>query len=372
MGNIPAGLSRLHGWYSKNARALPWRAKRPDPYRVMVSEFILQQTRMEQGLPYYKRFLERFPTIRALAKAPLDDVLKVWEGCGYYARARNLHKAAKKIMREFGGRGPSDYDALISLPGVGPYMAAAISSIAYEKPNAVLDGNAIRVIARVDAYPHAIDLPRARKELKERAQKWLDASLPSVRPSVHNQAMMELGALVCTPKSPKCGICPLRADCIAYASGRMEEFPRKKRKMARPLIHASVGMLVSGEKVLIARRKEDDFLGGLWEFPGGKVEAGESPEKALRREMEEEVGLRVKVVRHAMDARAEFTHRIVILHVYLCKLGPTPKAPDARAIGCQAVRWVKISALRKFAFPRANQEMIDWLEKRFVRKRSLS
>ncbi|MDE1798100.1 MAG: A/G-specific adenine glycosylase [Candidatus Micrarchaeota archaeon] len=358
----PAHLPSLHSWYAAHRRPLPWRATR-DPYRILVSEFLLQQTQVKQAIPYYKRFLARFPTVRSLASASQHDVLKLWEGAGYYARARNLHKTAKIIVETYGGKIPPDYATLISMPGIGPYLAAAVSSIAFGEQRAVLDGNVIRVIARVNAVQQAVDTPAAKKKLQKMADDWLSKS--KVSPSAHNQAMMELGALVCTPRAPGCAHCPLQKDCAAFSHGAQEEFPVKNARPRRPVIAVATVLLVHKGKVLIAQRWGDDFLGGLWEFPGGKQEAGEALSRTVAREFLEEVGLRVRPVREVMAVRAEYTHKSVDMAVFLCRLEKQEKPSAPRAIDCQDVRWEKVSNLRRYAFPKANHAMIDWLEKNF-------
>lgn len=361
---LPPPLAPLHSWYRQHARDLPWREKKTNPYHVLVSEFLLQQTQVKQAIPYYHRFLKRFPTLRALADAPLDSVLKAWEGCGYYARARNLHKTAKKIMDEYGGKIPRAREKLLELPGIGPYLAASISSIAFEKPHAVLDGNVIRVLSRVAAYSHAADSSKAKKQLQKTAQGWMDRAVQSsIPPSLHNQAMMELGALVCTPKHPKCETCPLAKGCRAHVLGREEDFPIKGRKQTRPLIQAATGLLFNEKgEILISQRYGDDFLGGLWEFPGGKQDAGESLAQCVEREFEEEVGLCVRALKKIMRVRAEYTHKSVDLSVFLVGLSPRC-ASVPRPLECQAVKWEKIQNLRRYAFPKANHALLDWLEK---------
>ena len=358
----PAGppLAPLHAWYSAHARALPWRRTK-DPYKILVSEFLLQQTQVAQAIPYYERFIARFPNLRSLADAPLDSVLKAWEGCGYYARARNLHKSAKIIIAEHGGAVPSSHAALLALPGVGPYLAASISSIAFEEPNAVLDGNVIRVLARVQAYRFSVDLPKSKKHLQTLAQAWLAST--STPPSIHNQSMMELGALICTPKNPKCASCPLAKGCQARLLGRTEDFPIKKKKAARPLIQVATGLLLNRKgEVLISQRHPSDFLGGLWEFPGGKQDEGENLAECVVREFLEEVGLKVVPLREVMVVRAEYTHKLVDMHVFLLCL-PKGRSRAPRPLDCQAVKWEKIEHLHHYAFPKADHAMIEWLEK---------
>lgn len=354
-----SSLSRLHAWYLAHAREMPWR-KTKDPYHILVSEFLLQQTQVKQATPYYERFVKRFPTIQSLARASQHDVLKAWEGCGYYARARHLHQTAKIIVEKYGGKIPADHDTLLSLPGIGPYLAAAISSIAFGERRAVLDGNVIRVLARVQAFGQSVDEPAAKKKLQIIAQEWLEAL--SASSSIHNQSMMELGALICTPRNPDCAHCPLQKDCAALSHGAQDEFPIKKARPARPWRHAAVGLLLkNNSEVLIDQRWGDDFLGGLWEFPGGKQEDGETIEQTVIREFKEEVGLDVRIVRHALDVKAEYTHRRWVMHVFVCRLSPGASGKP-RAIDCQDVRWEKISRLGRYAFPKASHAMMEWLE----------
>ncbi len=330
----------------------------------MMSEFLLQQTQVKQAIPYYTRFIKRFPTVQALARAHSDSVLKAWEGCGLYARARNLHKTAQVLMRQYRGRIPHEREKLLELPGIGPYLAASISSIAYEQPHAVLDANVLRVLARVQMLRTPIEKPDARKKLQHMAQEWMDeASANSILPSLHNQSMMELGALVCRPKNPHCQICPLKKACRAHLLGRTEDFPVHKKKKIRPTIHAATGILRNRKgEILVSQRYGDDFLGGLWEFPGGKQEEGERLEETVEREFREEVGLRVRAMKKIMQVRAEYTHKSVVLHVFEVKLvDKTSCVPHP--IDCQNVKYMKFSQLGKLAFPKANRVILEQLKK---------
>jgi len=215
---------KLLRWYSRHRRDLPWR-QTSDPYRIWVSEVFLQQTRVDQAIPYYERFLRLFPTLDALAAAGLDDVLKAWEGAGYYSRARNLHQAARMALEKWGCL-PSTYDDWLTLPGVGPYIAAAVSSIAFAEEKAVLDGNVIRVASRLTAEKGDVSTPSVRKKLLA----FVQGHLPSGHASEYNQALMELGATVCLPKNPACGSCPLKSDCNAFARGWQDRFSREENE----------------------------------------------------------------------------------------------------------------------------------------------
>ena len=252
----------LFEWYARNGRDLPWRRTR-DPYRIWLSEVILQQTRVAQGTGYYLRFTERFPDVGALAAASEDEVLKLWQGLGYYSRARNLHAAAREIVGRFGGEFPSAPDAIRSLPGVGDYTAAAVASTAFGAPTAVLDGNVFRVLARLFDLDAPIDTGAGRRLFAELAQSLLDAE----RPGEFNQAMMDFGALQCTPVQPRCGECPLAGRCRALAAGTVAERPVKRgRTKVRDRWFHYLHVTCDG-RTLLRRREERDIWQGLYEFP---------------------------------------------------------------------------------------------------------
>ncbi len=343
-------------WFASVKRDMPWR-RTDDPYRIWLSEIMLQQTRVDQAWPYYERFTEAFPTVEALAAAPLDTVLLRWEGLGYYSRARNLHKAAKRVVEVFGGTVPDTYDDIITLPGIGPYTAAAVLSIAYGRPHAVLDGNVMRVLTRVFALADDISSSRTRKALQALA----DALLEPAHPGDFNEAMMELGAMVCSPSAPSCPTCPLHTVCAASAKGTPEAFPVKKKKPPVPHFDIAIGLVFDDAgRLLIQRRPEDKMLGGLWEFPGGKQEAGETLNETCRRELREELGIEVEIVDLFHRVNHTYTHLKVTLHAFRCRLKqgtPTPREG-------QPIRWVWAEELDDFAFPRANRRLIGALADR--------
>ncbi len=260
---------RLAGWYQANRRDLPWR-ETSDPYCVWLSEVILQQTRVAQGMGYYHRFMERFPTVAELATAELDEVLKLWQGLGYYSRARNLHAAAKVVAERYSGRFPADYGALRALPGVGDYTASAVASIAFGLPCAVVDGNVQRVLARVFGIDLPVDGAQGKRAFAVQAQALLDP----LRPGLSNQALMEFGALQCVPKNPDCGGCVLGALCVARRQGAVERLPVKKQKAAVKTRWFNYLVISDGERVLLSQRVDKDIWRGLWEFPlieGGRA-----------------------------------------------------------------------------------------------------
>ncbi len=337
-------------WYDRERRDLPWR-KRPTPYTAWVAEMMLQQTQAAAAVDYYRRFLRRFPSLKALAEADEQEVLKLWEGLGYYARARNMLRAARLIRERYAGRFPRTREGLMSLPGVGRYCAGAILSIAMGQRAAAVDGNVIRILARLLA---AREDPRraAGKEFFWRAAEPL---VPSDRPGDFNQALMDLGALVCRPRAPACERCPLAWACRARAEGVQQELPVKARRPAPPHYQVGVGVVWRGEKVLIGRRPSEGLLGGLWEFPGGKQQPGESMAECVAREVKEETGVDVAVGPRALLVRHAYSHFRVTLHFYHC----VHERGRARAVGCAACRWVKPEELKRYAFPAGSARAVE-------------
>ncbi len=348
-------------WYRRRRRDLPWR-RTSDPWRIWVSEVMLQQTRVGTVIPYYTSFVERFPDIRALAEAREDDVLKAWEGLGYYARARNLHRAARVVVREHGGRVPDDPERFRALPGAGEYITAAVQSIAFGRPMAVVDGNVRRVIARLYALDAPADTAAGRRAVAERAR----ALLAPRTPGDFNQAMMELGATVCLPRAPRCDACPLRRPCRARALGEPERWPARRSRRRPPLRRVAVGVVVRRGRVLITRRASRGLLGGLWEFPGGAIEAGESPREACEREIREETGLDVQVAEHVARVSHAYSHFRVELDVFLCRSA----RGRVRLDGPVAFRWVTPDELDDFAFPGANRKFIPALRRALAAARA--
>jgi A/G-specific adenine glycosylase len=347
--------NRLLPWFEANRRSMPWRSNRT-PYRVWISELMLQQTRVDQATPYFQRFMKRFPSLKSLAAASQEEVLKQWEGLGYYSRARNLHKAAQIISRDMNGRFPAAAEDMLKLPGIGSYTAAAIGSLAFNLDLAVLDGNVIRVLSRLFAYPADTRSAKAKNEL----QRLADTLLVRGRAGQFNEAMMELGATVCLPKNPQCSACPLRGACLGHQSGRPVDYPvtAPKKKVPHLIVGAAVVTNRKGE-VLIARRRDQDMLGGLWEFPGGKQEAGETIQQCIVRELKEELGINVETGDFLVTVKHAYSHFTMDMHTYYARI--TSGRP--RPIHCQDYCWVKISALRKFPYSKADLYIIDELEK---------
>lgn len=315
----------LLAWYAASRRDLPWRHT-DDPYRIWLSEAMLQQTQVARVVEYYHRFLNELPDVRALADANEEKVLKLWEGLGYYSRARNLHRAAKRMVERYGGVVPSTYDELLELPGFGTYTAAAVSSIAFGEQRAVIDGNVTRVVARLRASDIGDDLPRQSAVVAE----FVAAMIPVDRPGDFNQAMMELGATVCRPKNPNCGMCPVSAFCDAFGTGRTSGYPLKKVRPLRPTIEEAAILLENGNHLLLHRRTGEKLLGGLWEFPASPLEPGETPETAAMRLLADRFGIDRPTIVPVADLTHVFTHFIQKLRLFSCRAQASHLPPECR------------------------------------------
>lgn len=316
-------------WFDRSARPLPWRVD-PTPYRSWIAEVLLQQTRVEQARPYFERFVRRFPTVGALAVGTPDEVLKAWEGAGYYARARNLRAAAKIIVERHGGKLPSEPSELLELPGVGPYIAAAIGAIAFGQPVLALEANGLRVGARWTAESGPVRSTDARR----RIEAALRHELPADRPGAFNEAIMELGETICLPRHPGCGRCPVSEYCRAFRElDDPGTIPAPAPKRTKRRIVGAMAAIEWHGRWLVQPRPSEGLLGGLWEFPGGKIEAGESPETAARRELREETGLSVRSLRPLGVVRHAYTHFSVELHLFLGRVsGGRPPAVRSPAV----------------------------------------
>ena len=336
-------------WYRAEARDLPWRSTR-DPYRIWLSEVLLQQTRVEAALSYYVRFLEALPDVEALAAAPQDRVLKLWEGAGYYARARNLHEAAKGIVRERGGVFPSSAEAWQSLPGVGRYTAGAIASIAFGEVTPVVDGNVKRVLARILHVTECIDGPAVTEGL------WEVATLLTTgkEPGTFNQALMELGALVCIPRSPRCPACPVRRQCEARLIGEPESLPVRKKKRVVPHKEVVAGLIERAGRYLLGKRPARGMLAGLWELPGGTLKASESHGEGLQRIVKDEIGIDIEVGRHIATVSHAYTHFTIRLHLYRCLY----KKGKAQRRHYPTLRWITADAFARYALPGADRKAL--------------
>lgn len=341
-------------WYYLHRRDLPWR-KTSDPYKIWLSEVMLQQTRVDTVIPYYHRFIKAFPTLSTLAEAEQQEVLKCWEGLGYYSRGRNFHQAAKNIITHYDGEIPSEYDQFIRLKGVGPYTAAAVLSIAFNKIFAVVDGNVIRVITRYLGIEEDIRT----SQVKKMVQEYADTLIPADHPGDFNQALMELGAIICKPTAPLCSSCPVSNQCMAYNSAKTDVIPYKSKAKKIPHFDIGVGLILNQRnELLIALRPNDGMLGGLWEFPGGKNEQNESLEETVIREMKEELGVEVRVFEKFKMIKHTYSHFKISLHAFWCSIvdgDPQPKSS-------QEIKWVTLGKIDSHPFPKANKTLIKDLQ----------
>lgn len=308
--------NRLLRWFEKNARDLPWRRTR-DPYAIWVSEIMLQQTQVATVIPYYQRFLKSFPTVHHLAKANLSRVLKVWEGLGYYSRARNLHRASEIIANHFQGKIPNHLKDLLTLPGIGKYTAGAILSIAYNKEAPILDGNVKRVLSRIFAVSSNPESGKPEGFLWHLSE----SLIPSGSAGSFNQGLMDLGSMICTLKDPQCPRCPLRQSCKGRASGHPERYPSKVAKEPIPHVHAISAVIERRGKVLLHQRPAKGLLGGLWEFPNCKIEEERRSRSRsrLRNYIKKDIGMNVKVKESVGTFKQAYSHFKLTLHVYYCE-----------------------------------------------------
>lgn len=342
----------LLAWYRRHARDLPWR-RTSDPYRVWLSEIMLQQTRVEAVIPYYERFLAAFPAVRDLAAAPLDRVLKLWEGLGYYSRARNLHTAAQHIVQERGGQFPQTAVEWQALPGIGPYTAGAIASIAFRRRAAALDGNIQRVLARLFCLQESIDAPRTHAELWRCAEDLL----PRAAAGDWNQALMELGATVCIPKHPRCLTCPVKNHCAAYARGVQEKLPVRRAKPPVPVREAVAAALEKHGRYLLAKRPSKGLLGGLWQLPSTALEPGQTPAETLAAFLKATFGLKAAVGPPVGTVTHGFTHFTLQLHVHRARiLGGKLRKADA-----VETAWATPAEFEDYAFANADRKALALL-----------
>jgi A/G-specific adenine glycosylase len=341
---IPGNL--LLAWYDLNKRDMPWRRSR-DPYAIWLSEIMLQQTRVDTVVAYWTKFMTRWPAITDLADAPIDDVLAMWAGLGYYARARNLHATAKKVRDEHAGRFPSDPEAVRALPGIGRYTAGAILSIAFGQAEPLVDGNVIRVLARV----HALKGHAKETALQKRCWELAGDLVPKARPGDFNQALMELGATVCTPSNPKCSTCPIAAACLAREQDRQHEIPGVPPKAKRPHRHVDAAFVVRDGAILLVRRPDEGLLGGLWELPSAERSSKEAPGSALAATLKS-LGLRATTGDRVASVDHAFSHFDMTLEAFACEAG-------GRVSKSETVRWVAREKLADYGVGAATKRAIE-------------
>lgn len=342
-------------WYAVHARQLPWR-DHPDPYAIWISEIMLQQTRVDTVIDYFNLWMQTFPDIETLANSSEQEVLKQWEGLGYYSRARNIHKTAKILLNEYASQIPADPEKLQKLPGIGRYTAAAITSMAFGLDQAALDGNIRRVLSRVFDVSLPIRTPEAEKFFWELAEQ----NLPTGQAGDYNQALMDLGASICLPTKPKCLLCPVQKYCLAFKRGVQEQRPVMPEKKPTPHYIVTAAILQRNQMVLLAQRPAKGLLGGLWEFPGGKLEAGETLAAALEREIMEELGSKIAVGEHFGEYQHAYTHFRITLHAFLCSL----VAGEPQALEASQITWVRLDQLSDYPMGKVDRMIAAQLNKK--------
>jgi A/G-specific adenine glycosylase len=346
-------------WFRYTNRDLPWR-RTYNPYHVWISEIMLQQTQMDRGVAYFLRWIKRFPDVQAVAVAEEQEILKYWEGLGYYARARNLHKAAKMIISGFRGEVPCEYVQLLTLPGIGPYIAAAIASVAGNYDIPVIDANVTRVYARL----FNIDTPVKERQAQRYVHKIAEHLLPKGQARAYNQALMDFGGLVCTPKNPHCNECPITESCQALHMGTAQIRPVVGKKRSIITQYKVAGLIEWKGKIFIQQRRAGDVWGGLWEFPGGQITEGSVDWEGracaeVTEKISTDIGLPVELVKPITKITHQYTHHKIILHCFLCTLGGDRVEPVLHSAA--NFRWVFPEDLKQFAFPAGPRKLLEYI-----------
>ena len=337
----------LLGWFTENGRDLPWRRSYV-PYEVWISEIMLQQTQIKTMLPYYHRWMEKFPDVVSVANAPEEELLRCWEGLGYYARVKNIRKAALRIVYELGGKVPRDFDSMRALPGIGRYTAGAVMSFAYNADYPAADANAARILARVFNISFRSDS----REFRDAVWRHASEILPRGRARDFNQALMDLGSLVCLSGAPLCAECPIAFGCGGFAAGTAAKLPLKAGKKAIVPIRRAIGILLKNGKVLVRKRPESGLMPNLWEFPGTVAQDGAAPEAVLKDYWLHELGIRIGPLKKLPIIKHAHTSFRVTLHAFLCSdCGPAPE-------DVPQLKWVDAGELEKLAFPAAQRKVI--------------
>ncbi len=337
-------------WYYENKRTLPWRGE-TNFYNVWISEVMLQQTQVKAAIPYYNNWIVQFPNVSSVVKAPEDVILKAWEGLGYYARARNFKKACEIITNNKVHFDKITLKEFKSLPGVGEYISSAVFSIVRDTPVPVIDANVKRVISRI------LMLEKPPEKSVPEIKKYLDKIISKKFPGDFNQAIMELGAILCKPGNPKCKDCPVNSNCGAYKNSTVHKYPRRIEFREKPHFNIAVGVIWKNNKVLITKRKSSGLLGGLWEFPGGKVEKNESLVECVKREILEELDIEVKVLNYITSVQHAYTHFSITMHAYNCEyIDGTISLNNSTG-----KKFIQISEFDKYPFPKANHKLFPYI-----------
>jgi len=334
----------LIDWYDNKNYSFPWR-ETSNPYHIWISEIMLQQTQVTTVIPFYKSWINKFPTLHHVAKASDEEIFKYWEGLGYYQRAANLRDACITIINQYNAQIPNTKEELLKLKGIGDYTASAIASIAFGAPHPAIDGNLKRIIARL------LCLPDLKKKSLNKVESFLIKEINHKRAGDFNQALMDLGRTICKPKLPKCDSCPISMFCLSFKNKTTHLFPIKKStKKIIPHYNIGVGVIWHNDKILITKRKKNQLLGGLWEFPGGKIENNESVSHCIKREAKEELGIKIKVQKFITTVQHKYSHFHITLHAYHCKY----LSGKVQKIEIDDWEWIHPKSVENYPFPRAN------------------
>lgn len=337
----------LTKWYKNQSYDFPWR-KNASVYSVWISEIMLQQTQVKTATSYFNSWMKKYPSIKKLSNSTIDEVLKSWEGLGYYQRAHNIYYTAKSIDIKYKGIFPKTYDELIELKGIGDYTASAIMSIAYNEPYPAIDGNLKRVIARIYGISDF-------KNIIKLSKKHILKIMTNQNPSIINQSLMDLGREICLPKNPKCKLCPLNNFCKGYNENLIKEYSFSKKRKKYPVFDVSVAIIIDNQSLLITKRKKEGLLGGLWELPGGKLTGQESFRSCVKREILEELDIKIKIFNKVGIIKHKYSHFGVNMCGFICKIEsgiPKPLASDG-------IKWINFNEIDNYAFPKATLKMFD-------------
>ena len=341
---------KLISWYNQQSYDFPWR-QNINPYNIWISEIMLQQTQVKTVIPYYMNWMKHYPDIETLQKADINKLLYLWQGLGYYSRAKNIHNAANIIFKKFNNKFPDNYKELITLPGIGDYTASMILSICFKKYDYVpVDGNIKRIMSRVNVLS-------LKQETLQNYKKFTRNYIDKEKPGDSIQALMDIGREICTPKLPKCDCCPIYKNCKAHMQGTMENYPVRKKKKHIPHYDIAVALIWKENKFLISKRPQDKLLGNLWELPGGKLENRESLKQCLKREIKEELDIKIKKIKKIGLIKHQYSHMKLTITLFTC----IHHSGKAKPLASQEVRWITMKEKKSFAFPRATHKLFELL-----------
>ena len=343
--------NKLLKWYYHQNIQMPWRAN-TQPYRIWISEIMLQQTQVNTVIPYYNKWMKKYPTVKDLSKAALDDLLYLWQGLGYYNRVESIYKASKIIQKNYNGEIPNSYEKLITLPGIGDYTASAILSIAYNQYIVPIDGNIKRIVAR---FNHYATTSNKLDEYKEYTKRLINKN--KIGDSI--QGLMDLGRTICKPKIPICNVCPINRKCLSHISGDVDKYPQKKLRKQIPTYNVVVGLIMKNKKFLISKRPKKGLLSNLWELPGGKMKLKENKKICLKREIKEETDIQIKILNEVGTVKHQYSHFGVIITLFKCQYVSGIAKPHAS----QDVKWISFNQKKQFAFPKATHKLFQLINR---------